>query len=207
MQVTPIPFTLALIFTIAVVISVVIQGAVFLGLFLVARTTIKKLMSILEEVKGKALPIVGDVRNIVQDVTPKVKTISGHLVEISETVRDQTKHVNSTVGEVVDKTRAQADKVDDMVSAVLTSISHAGSSVSAGVAKPARKVSGVIHGLRVTLERLFDQKPRPSSATRTEVYTIVDDEPLTTSYTAGGSTVGHATGQAIHPPPTTSSSL
>lgn len=205
MQVTPVPYTLALIFTIAVVISIVIQGAVFLGLFLIARTTIKKLMGILEEVKGKALPIVGDVRGIVQDVTPKVKTISGHMVEISETVRDQTKHVNSTVGEVVDKTRAQADKVDDMVSAVLTSLSHAGSSVSAGVAKPARKVSSVVTGLRVTLESLFKQKNRPVTRSGA-VYTTVDEE-APARYSATGAPVGQAAGQTIHPPPTTSSSL
>ncbi len=205
MQVTPVPFTLALIFTIAVVISVLIQGAVFLGLFLIARTTINKLMGILDEVKGKALPIVGDVRGIVQDVTPKVKTISGHLVEISETVRDQTKHVNSTVGEVVDKTRVQAGKVDEMVSAVLTTISHAGSSVSAGVAKPARKVSSVIHGLRVTLESAFSHKNR-SAAKSAAVYTTVDEN-APARYSATGETVSSFTDQTIHPPPTTSSSL
>lgn len=205
MQVTPVPFTLALIFTIAVVLSIVIQGAVFLGLFLIARTTIKKLMGILDEVKGKALPIVGDVRGIVQDVTPKVKTISGHLVEISETVRDQTKHVNSTVGEVVDKTRVQAGKVDEMVSAVLTSISHAGSSVSAGVAKPARKVSSVLNGLRVTLESVFGHKNKPVSRSGA-VYTTVDED-ATARYSSTGQTVSPLADQTIHPPPTTSSSL
>ncbi len=205
MQVTPVPFTLALIFTIAVVLSIVIQGAVFLGLFLIARTTIKKLMGILDEVKGKALPIVGDVRGIVQDVTPKVKTISGHLVEISETVRDQTKHVNSTVGEVVDKTRVQAGKVDDMVSAVLTSISHAGSSVSAGVAKPARKVSSVLSGLRFTLESVFSHKNKPVSRSGA-VYTTVDED-APARYSSTGHTVSPVADQTIHPPPTTSSSL
>lgn len=197
MQVTPVPYTLALIFTIAVVISIVIQAAVFLGLFLVASATIKKLMATLDEVKGKAMPIVGDVRNIVQDVTPKVKTISGHLVDISATVRDQTKHVNSTVDDVVDKTRAQADRVDEMVSAVLTSLSHAGSTVSSGVSKPARKVGSVLHGLRVSIESLLSHK-KGSAHTNGAVYTTVDED-AAARYSA--------TGQTIHPPPTTSSSL
>ncbi len=182
--------TIQILFIIFFILSVVVEIGVLLGLLIAALVTIKKLLAIVEEVKGKALPIVGDLRNVVQDVTPKVKTISGHLVEISATVRDQAKHVNTTVDDVVDKTRAQANKVDEMVSAVLGGLSHAGSTVSAGVSKPVRRISSLLHGLRVGIDHLFAQKTRRNGS----------------AYRAGYEQ-GAEDDQTIHPPPTTSSPL
>lgn len=189
----PASYNLQLIFTIAVVLSIVIQAGVFLGLYFAVTTALKKILKITEDVTAKAMPIVGNVREIVQDVTPKIRTVSSHIVDISATVRDQTQHVNSTVGEVVDKTRTQAGKVDEMVSAVLGSLSHAGSTVQAGVAVPARKVSGVLHGLRAGLDVLLSKK----------------DANVTRSPTPSGPTVADPlqSTQTIHPPPTTSSPL
>ena len=173
--------TIQLLFIIFFILSVVVEIGVLLGLLAVALVTIKKLLAIVEEVKGKTLPIVGDVR--------KGKPISGHLVEISATVRDQTKHVNTTVDDVVDKTRAQANKVDEMVSAILEGLTHAGSTVSAGVSKPVRKVSSLLHGLRVGIDHLLTQKTRRNGS----------------AYRAGYEQ--GAEDEAIQPRPTTSSPL
>ena len=197
MEVTQSSHTLALIFTIAVVLSILIQAAVFVGLYIAVSTALKKVTSLLDEVKGKAMPIIGNVQNIVQDVTPKVKTVTSHVVEISATVRDQAKHVNSTVDDVVDKTKSQAAKVDDMVSAVLTSLSHAGQSVQAGVSKPAQKVGSLIQNLQGAIESVFRRKAQNGNVHRggTSTATVFEEEDYA------------ATGQTIHPPPTTSSKL
>ena len=220
MEVTQSSHTLALVFTIAVVLSILIQAAVFVGLYIAVSTALKKITKLLDEVKVKAMPIIGsaqtiagNVQNIVQDVTPKVKTVTSHVVEISATVRDQTKHVNSTVDDVVDKTKAQAAKVDDMVSAVLGSIAHAGASVQSGVSKPARRVSSILQGLQAGIESLFRRKAQNGNVHRGSTETsdtygrsvVTEDE----DYAAAGraATVSGAVGQTIHPPPTTSSSL
>ena len=215
MQVPEPDHTLSLIFTIAVVLSILVQAAVFVGLYFAVTTALKKVTAILEEVKGKAMPLVGsaqgiaqNVQSIVQDVTPKVKTVASHIVEISGTVRDQAKHVNSTVDDVVDKTKAQAAKVDDMVSAVLGSISHAGSTVQAGVAKPARRVSHIFQGFQATIESLFGKKPA-SNGRDDSPYPAGRTAERTTRYTTGVeedfAATGTAASQTIHPPPTTSS--
>jgi len=191
----PASYNLQLVFTIAVVISIVIQAGVSLGLYFAVTTALKKIMKITEDVTAKAMPIVGNVREVVQDLTPKIRTVSGHIVDISSTVRDQTQHVTSTVDDVVDKTRVQASKVDEMVSAVLGSLSHAGSTVQAGVAKPVRKVGSVLHGLRAGLDVLLSKKDAAATyaATASEPVPVVAD-PLRSA-------------QTIHPPPTTSSPL
>ncbi len=158
--------TLFLMFTIAVVISVIVQAAVFVAIFVVVFRNIGKLRKVIERLAGSATPAIAEIRGLVQDVSPKVRTISSHVVDITSAVREQTLHVNTTVDEVVDKTRAQANKVDDMVSAVLGSIAHAGSTVQSGVTRPVRKVGGLLHGIRVGVETLFNSETnRAATAT------------------------------------------
>lgn len=164
MQVAQAPYTLSLIFTIAVVACLVIQAAVFIGLYFAVSTALKKLTKISDDLTAKAMPIIGSVRTIVEDVTPKVKTVSSHVVDITATVRDQTQHVNSTVDEVVDKTRVQAEKVDDMVSAILGSIVHAGTAVQEGVAKPVRQVNGVLNGFNAAINSLRNRRTAHTAA-------------------------------------------
>jgi uncharacterized protein YoxC len=163
MQVTHLPYHLFLIFTGAVVFSVVVQAAVFVGLFLTVRRATMKLLGIATQLSEKAGPIVEQVGGIVKDAEPKIRTIASQVVEISTAVRDQTIHVNETVDEVVNKTQAQADKVDEMVSAVLGGLSNAGSAVQAGVLKPARKVGGILQGLRVGVETFFRTETTPNA--------------------------------------------
>ena len=159
--------TLFLMFTIAVVISVIVQAAVFVAIFVVVFRNIGKLRKVIERLAGSATPAIAEIRGLVQDVSPKVRTISSHVVDITSAVREQTLHVNTTVDEVVDKTRAQANKVDDMVSAVLGSIAHAGSTVQSGVTRPVRKVGGLLHGIRVGVETLFNSETNRAAATAT----------------------------------------
>jgi hypothetical protein len=176
MQQVHLPYHLFLIFTAAVVFSVVVQAAVFVGFFITARKATKKLLAVAAQLSEKAGPIVEQVGSIVRDVEPKIKTISGQVVEISTAVRDQTLHVNATVDTVVDKTNAQVGKVDEMVSAVLGGIANAGSVVQSGVLKPVRKVGGVLQGLRVGVETFFrsdtpaGEGPMRSTRTATPVH-------------------------------------
>ena len=165
MQVTQVPQTLFLVFTIAVVLSVVVQAAVFLGLYFAVRTAMAKTEKITNDLSLKALPILTQTRAIVEDLSPKLRVITANLVEVSTTLRNQTEHVNSTVGDVVDKTRHQAERVDEMVSAVLDSVTHAGATIQSGVRKPVRQVNGVLNGIRAGLESLLSSNRRKNPPT------------------------------------------
>ena len=169
MQVIAVPQTLFLIFTIAVVVSVVIQGGVFLGLYLIARAAVAKAEKLTTDLSGRASPILAQTRGIVEDLSPKIKLITANLGEISATLKNQTQHVNSTVGDVVDKTRHQAERVDEMVSAILNGVSHAGATIKEGVSKPVRQVSGLLSGLRATVDSFFTKKPHASARSESQV--------------------------------------
>lgn len=187
MEVTHLPYHIFLIFTGAVVFSVLVQAAVFVGLFLTIRRATTKMLGIATQLSDKAGPIVEQVGGIVKDAEPKIRTITSQVVEISTAVRDQTIHVNETVDEVVTKTQAQADKVDVMVSAVLGGLSNAGSVVQSGVLKPVRKAGNILQGLRVGVETFFRDEAapasRPSRPFVTSVYTT--EAPLAESPIAG----------------------
>ncbi|WP_124847184.1 hypothetical protein [Acidipila sp. EB88] len=192
------PYTLFLIFTIVVVVSIVVQMIVFAVLALGLLKAVRELTALAKTISAKALPLVGTVGGIVEDVRPKVSsiatsvsgimsdakpkisTITGHIVDITGTVRDQTVHVNTTVDDVVDKTKAQAAKVDDMVSAVLGSIAHAGTAVQAGVTKPVRQVGGVLSGIANVVETLFQRRNsgRQTRTASSETYVYDPSVPL-----------------------------
>jgi hypothetical protein len=163
MQVTQVPQDLFLIFTIAVVISVLIQAGVFLGLYFVARTAASKAEKVADDMTAKALPIIVQTRTLLEDLSPKIRVISANLAEISTTLKDQTKHVNTTVGEVVDKTKSQAERVDEMVTAVLDGVTHASATIQSGVGKPVRKINGFLEGLRVAVETFVRSNSGPKS--------------------------------------------
>ena len=185
------PYHLFLIFTAAVVFSVIVQAAVFVGVLVTARKATKKLLAIAAQFSDKAGPIVEQVGSIVREVEPKIKTISGQVVEISTAVRDQTLHVNATVDTVVDKTNAQVGKVDEMVSAVLGGIANAGSVVQSGVLKPVRKVGGVLQGLRVGVETFF-RSETPVQSTQPASSPFEEDSypvPTSTSFQGDRETV------------------
>ena len=166
MQSTVVPQNSFLIFTIAVTISVVIQCAVLLGLLIVVLKAVKKFTAIAEELKAKALPIMGQGQTIIADLTPKIKTISSNLVDTSNTVREQVKHVDATVGDVVDKSKQQADRVDDMVSAVLDGVTHASETIKHGVKIPVRQIAGILNGVAAAIESLKrTPKSRPVADT------------------------------------------
>lgn len=153
-----VPYTLFLIFTIAIVLCVIVQTFVLVGLALTVKKSVAGIGKLVKDVDAKAMPILVQTRTVLEDLTPKVRTLSANLVEMSTTLKDQTKHVNSTVGDVVDKTRHQAERVDEMVSAILNGVSHAGATIQAGVAKPARQVSGIIQGLRAGIDSFFSKR-------------------------------------------------
>ena len=182
MEVTQVPSTLFLIFTIAVVLSIIVQLFVFISLSMTVRKTIQKLETLAEQMGGKAIPLMTQAHGLVAELTPKINIISTNLADISTTVRSQTQHVNTTVGDVVDRTRVQAARVDDIVSAVLNGVVHAGATIQSGVNKPVRQVNGIMNGLRVGFETFLNTKTRRTATyERTPpVYTPRDEEFTTT---------------------------
>lgn len=150
--------TVYLIFTAATAAGVLLQAFVLLGIFLAVGRLSAKLQETAEEVKSKALPTIDLARRLLDDVSPNLKIAASNLAEVSEVLRDQANHMNETVESLLKKTNAQINRVDDVVTATFNALNQVSRAIDMAIALPARRMSGILHGVKVGIETLMRGK-------------------------------------------------
>ncbi len=151
-----------IIFTAITAAAVLLQALVMLGLFLVLKKAIGKLIATSDEMKEHALPLVASTRSLVEDISPKLKTTTGNLVEVSQTLRQQASHLNETLDALLETANSQIRRVDEMVTGTFNTVDHATKALESAVAAPLRFMSGIARGLKAGVEVLLARK-RPAS--------------------------------------------
>jgi len=174
--------TLLMWFVIIAAISLLAQALILGGLAIAGLKIAKNLMKIVEEVKGKALPLVDTTRTLITDLTPQIKqitnkveviaahaeviaahaqTISAVAVEkvheFSPTVsaaRETVEQANQTVRDANHKTHQQIVRVNEMITGVLDATTRAGAKVQRGISMPGREFAGWVSGIKATFEHL-----------------------------------------------------
>lgn len=144
-------YLVLVIFTAITALSLLIQACSLLAMFIVLRKSISKMQALAEEMKAKALPTIASAQALIDDVGPKLKTATSEFSELSQTLRHQARNVNQTLDSALVKANAQIRRIDEMVTATVDAVDNAGRAIENAVASPTRRVSGVIHGLRVGL--------------------------------------------------------
>lgn len=163
MQSIPQSYILTLaIFTAITAIAVLIQAGVLLGMFIVMRKAMVKVMAVVDEVKVKALPAIASSKELLEDIAPKLKTATANLTEVSETVRHEVKHVSETADELLAKVNTQLNRVDRMVTSTFDAVDHVTGSVEGALSSSGRRFSGVINGVKTGVEVFFGSKRRSS---------------------------------------------
>ena len=147
-----------IIFTAVTAAGVLLQAFVLLAMFIGIKRTSSKLLETLDEVKSKALPAIASTQVLLSDVSPKLKTATSNLAEVSEVLRSQAGRVNTTVESLLEKTDAQINRVDEMVTATLDALNHASRAIDVAIGVPARRVNGVLHGLKVGVDVLLGKR-------------------------------------------------
>lgn len=151
-----------IIFTAITAAAVLLQALVMLGLFLVLKKAIGKMIATSEEVKQHALPLVATTRSLVEDISPKLKTTTSNLVEVSDKLRVQVGHIGETVDTLVSRTDTQIRRVDEMVTGTFNAVDHVTNAIENVVAAPVRRLFAVIQALKTGTEVFFSKK-RPVS--------------------------------------------
>jgi hypothetical protein len=179
-------------FVAMVAVAMLTQAAVFVAAAVGIAKTRKRMITIAEEIRAKALPMIERTHGLVQELHPKINVITDNLVETSHIVRTKAQEIDSTVADVNQKTRAQAARVDDMVTSVLNTTAHVASTIQKGVQIPVREFSGLMNGLKAGLDVLVgrsksasrNHEPRSHETTipfergavRTSSYGVKDDD-------------------------------
>ncbi|MGH9587345.1 MAG: hypothetical protein ACRD3F_10365, partial [Acidobacteriaceae bacterium] len=102
-----------------------------------------------DEVKVKALPVLASAQTLLDDIGPKLKTATSEFSEVSQKVRHQANSVNQTMDSVLEKANVQIRRIDEMVTGTINAVEQASRAIEVAVAAPTRRVSGVLHGIRV----------------------------------------------------------
>ena len=153
--------TLLVIFVAVAAVSILMQAGFTLAIFLGARKAQKKLMTLADDVRLHALPVIISSREIVNDLAPKVKTITENLTAASATLRSKADQIGAVVGDVANRTQSQVSRVDGMVKVTLDQLTSAVQAIEHGIAVPVRQVNGIINGLRAGVEVLRHKNPDP----------------------------------------------
>ena len=184
--------TYYIVFTAVTAVGVMLQALVLVAIYIAIRRSTGKLQETLDEVKSKALPTLESARSLLDDVSPKLKTATGNLAEVSETLRAQASHVNATVELLLERTNVQISRVDDMVTSTLDALGHASRAIDAAIALPARRVTGILHGVKAGVDVLMRGKKPSGAAPSAAADVVVAEEPL-----SAGASSSKSAGKAI----------
>ena len=137
-----------------VAVAMLFQAIVVVVAAVIGARTAKRLMTMAEEARERALPLVNTTQSMLHDLHPKVRTITDNLVETSHVVRAKAQEFDATLSGVNQRARAQSERVDDMVSTVLDTTSGIASTITKGVQIPVREFYGLMSGLKAGIDVL-----------------------------------------------------
>jgi hypothetical protein len=150
---------LLVVFVAIAAVSILMQAAFTVAMFLGVRKAQKKIMALADDVRLHALPVIMSSREVIQDFTPKFKTITENLTATSATLRSKADQVGGLVGDVSNRAQVQAWRVDGMVKGTLDQLTLAVRVIEHGIAAPVRQVNGILNGLRAGVEVMRKREP------------------------------------------------
>ena len=160
---------LIMIFIGLVAVAMTVMAIAMIVMAVVAAKAIKGVMTTVEEVKGKALPLIDSAteisktsQDLLRDVSPKVKVITANVMQASETLAETSRAARATVQQI-DATLADANqraqkqvaRVDGMVTAALTTAAEVADAIGNGIRVPAQKIAAAATQARAVAEGLL----------------------------------------------------
>ena len=142
--------TLLTIFVGLATVALLVQAAMLVGMFLVARTVRSKLLVIVPEAQN----ILGIVRRTTEKVETHIDKIGATSNAILDVTKQQLVRVDGLLGDATNRARAQMDRAEMVIDDTMTRVQHTVSFVQAGVVRPVREVHGIFAGIRTAIAHL-----------------------------------------------------
>ena len=144
--------------------ALLMLGISFVVLAVVAVNVGKKVTVTIDEVKAKAMPVIGSANTLLIDLTPKIKVMSANLVETSNVVRAKVQEfdstltgVNQTIKDANEKTHQQVGRVDAIVTSTLSRTAAIADTIHTSIRKPVNEVAGMVNGFKAGLDVLMSR--------------------------------------------------
>jgi hypothetical protein len=148
------------IFIIATAIAVVIQALILVGLFVTVLKTTKRVESLANEVKTKAIPTFENAQSMMTEFRPRIADIVANVDESARMAKAQMERLDVTVSDIVDRTRLQVIRADELVTRTMDRVEETSDMVHKTVISPIRQLSGLMTGLSAGLEYFLGRRRR-----------------------------------------------
>ncbi len=127
-----------------------------------------RLAARVHDLQSQAMPLIEDskklaanVQTLLETARPKVDVILDNASAISTTAREQTQKIDATLTGFMDHARLQAIRADEMLTRTFDRVEGASTKVENTVMSPLRHLNGVLQGIGVGLETLFQKSRQP----------------------------------------------
>jgi methyl-accepting chemotaxis protein len=128
-------------------IAFLVQAAVAVALFKVARSMREKVTPLLD----RATPILDTGRKILEENKPRIAEISADAAETARTVKQQAQRLGVLVSDVADRTQQRVEQIDKKVDQTVDQLGEVGDTVKGAMLKPVREVNGILNGFRAAI--------------------------------------------------------
>jgi hypothetical protein len=143
------------VFVIVAACALVLQSIALLAFAIGAGAALKKIVALMDEMKGYAAPVLVSSREILHDAAPKVKKITSNLEQISDVVTDQTVHLNAVVDDVLRRSQAHINHADAIIGETLDTVEQTRASVTHVVEKPLKWAMAMANGVATGVQQFF----------------------------------------------------
>jgi methyl-accepting chemotaxis protein len=160
---------LIMIFIGMVAVAMTVMAIALIVMAVVGVKAIKSVMTTVEDVTGKALPLIESAteisrtsQDLLRDVGPKVKVITDNVMQASETLAETSKaaratiqQIDATIADANQRTQKQVARVDGMVTVALTTAAEVAEAIGNGIRVPAQKIAAAATQAKAVAEGLL----------------------------------------------------
>jgi hypothetical protein len=153
--------------------AVVLQMLILAGMYIAVRKLSAQVMTVTEEVKTQALPLLesgkkleAEARRLLETSAPKVELVLDNAAAITTTAHGAIGRAEATLNDVLDRARLQIIRADEMVTRAMDQVEETSEKVAHTVTTPVKHASGIVQGISTGFGAYFGQKrsrkPGPS---------------------------------------------
>lgn len=138
-------------------LAMLIQAAMLVGLFLVAK-----------QIRSKVFDLTGPAKSLIETSRKTLGQVEGHITNIGasttsilETTKGQVERINQLLSDASVRAKVQLERAEMVLDDTMTRVQTTVSYVQSGVLRPVREVHGIFAGVRTALLHLS----KPGKAT------------------------------------------
>ena len=149
-----------MIFSIVAAITLVVQGAMLIALFIEIRQTNRKVNGLVTELHARVGPILTRAQILLDDTQPRISNMVADAAHIVYLTRGQAQKLDRVVTDATDRLRGQLSHADRILTGALEAVEDAGAQFGHSVWRPMQKASALVQGIKVGLDLLRSRRER-----------------------------------------------